>query len=163
MFKPQKKLKSAVAIKGLLIKTIYYPFLLVLISSCNQRSSLQNVDQWKEEIREAEQQFAEMAEKEGIQKAFGTFAANDAVIKRRGDIIKGVDGITDFYDNADPNETLSWSPDFVDVSASGDLGYTYGSFTFTWIDSLGNKSENTGIFHTVWKRQKDGSWKYVWD
>jgi ketosteroid isomerase-like protein len=30
-------------------------------------------------------------------------------------------------------------------------------------DSVGNKKDFKGIFHTVWKKQKDGSWKYVWD
>ena len=30
-------------------------------------------------------------------------------------------------------------------------------------DSTGKTNENRGAFHTVWKKQKDGSWRYVWD
>lgn len=62
-----------------------------------------------------------------------------------------------------PNETLTWKPTFVDVSKSGDMAFTYGDFVFTYLDSLGNKKQNKGIFHTVWKRQNDSSWKFVWD
>jgi ketosteroid isomerase-like protein len=36
-------------------------------------------------------------------------------------------------------------------------------YTFTFTDSLGSKNEATGVFHTVWKRQSDGSWRFVWD
>ena len=46
---------------------------------------------------------------------------------------------------------------------SRDLGYTYGHYTFSYIDSGGNKIENKGVFHTVWKRQSDGTWRFVWD
>jgi ketosteroid isomerase-like protein len=58
---------------------------------------------------------------------------------------------------------VTWKPDFVDVSKDGEMAYTYGKFTWTFIDSLGNKNNFKGLFHTVWKKQKDGSWKYVWD
>jgi ketosteroid isomerase-like protein len=27
----------------------------------------------------------------------------------------------------------------------------------------GEVGEYQGVFHTVWKRQPDGTWKYVWD
>ncbi len=58
---------------------------------------------------------------------------------------------------------LQWAPVFVDVAASGDLGYTYGNYTYTASDSLGNAISTKGIFHTVWKRQADGQWRFVWD
>jgi len=61
------------------------------------------------------------------------------------------------------NVSLVWEPDFVDVSASGDLAYTYGKFIYTLTDSLGKDQVMEGIFHTVWKRQTDGTWKFVWD
>ncbi|MBL7111012.1 MAG: DUF4440 domain-containing protein [Bacteroidales bacterium] len=62
-----------------------------------------------------------------------------------------------------PDASLVWEPEFVDVEESGDLGYTYGSFVFTAKDSTGNDIESKGVFHTVWKRQADGEWRFVWD
>ena len=61
------------------------------------------------------------------------------------------------------NVSLTWKPDFVDVAASGDLGYTYGKYTYSFTNSEGNKIETNGVFHTVWKRQLDGTWKFVCD
>jgi len=103
---------------------------------------------------------------EGIPKAFLTFAADDAVLMRNNELISGKQDLSLYFANqaeAPENEKLSWEPDFVDVSASGDLAYTYGQFTYSYTDSLGSAVESTGVFHTVWKRQSDGSWRFVWD
>lgn len=139
-------------------------FLLLgmLLLGCGSHN--QDLEKWKKEIVEVEKAFNDMAQQEGLVKAFEFFAANDGVIRRSKKIIKGKEAIRKWYENdVQPNETLTWKPTFVDVSKSGDLAYTYGNFTFTFPDSLGNMKQNTGIFHTVWKRQADGSWRFVWD
>lgn len=123
---------------------------------------------WKDEIRKTERAFSEMSKNEGIRKAFITFADSGAVLKRSRKLVIGKSAIEEFYSNQKPNDdgsesTLTWEPEFVDVSSSGDLGYTYGYYKFVTVDSTGATTENKGIFHTVWKRQKDGSWKFVWD
>ncbi|GET24671.1 DUF4440 domain-containing protein [Prolixibacter sp. NT017] len=138
---------------------------LFFFSSCKTGKETR-MNQWKEEIRETEQTFAEMARKEGIPKAFLTYADDNAVILRNKQLIKWKQAIQDFYSRQiTPKEqvSLTWKPDFVDVSSSGDLGYTYGSYQYTVTDSLGNTKTSEGIFHTVWKRQSDGSWRFVWD
>ena len=53
--------------------------------------------------------------------------------------------------------------DYIDVAASGDLAYSYGDYQFSALNENNEPVEASGIFHTVWKRQSDGSWKYVWD
>lgn len=124
------------------------------------------MEQWKEEIRQTEQAFSEMAQKEGIPTAFLTYADDDAVILRNDRLIKGKEALRDFYSHqTTPKEqvSLTWKPDFVNVSSSGDLGYTYGSYQYTVTDSLGNTKTAKGFFHTVWKRQVDGTWRFVWD
>ena len=121
---------------------------------------------WKSEIRATEIAFSEMAGKEGIAKAFLYFADEDAVLSRRDTLFKGKESIARLlYGNpaSRGTESLSWEPDFVEVADSGDLGYTYGRYTYSFDDSLGQRSVQQGIFHTVWKRQADGSWKFVWD
>jgi ketosteroid isomerase-like protein len=88
-----------------------------------------------------------------------------AVIKRENDtLIKGKENIRAYYETRElKNATVKWTPDFIEVSESGDLGYTYGQYLWTIISAEGDTSEFKGVFHTVWKRQDDGSWKYVWD
>jgi ketosteroid isomerase-like protein len=117
---------------------------------------------WKKEILETERAFAEMVANEGLHKAFTTFAADDAVLLRNNELIAGKEAIDTFYEGHD-SKGLSWIPDQIDVAVSGDLAYTYGHYTYTYTDKDGNPQESTGVFHTVWKRQRDGKWKYVWD
>jgi len=116
------------------------------------------------EVFEIERKFAALAAEKGIKEAFLEFAAKDAVINRNNKIYPGKAGITEYYDSQNlKNIKLEWKPDYVDVSASGDMAWTYGNYSFQAESESGEKIEAEGIFHTVWKRQADGSWKYVWD
>ncbi|WP_242118986.1 YybH family protein [Aestuariivivens sediminicola] len=117
---------------------------------------------WKNELFETERQFSAMAQKEGMRTAFLNFAADEAVLLRNDSLIKGRPGIAYYMKNAN-SKGLHWEPEFADVSASGDLGYTYGEYTYSYTDSTGTVQTARGIFHTVWKRQADNSWKFVWD
>src|SRR5258707_2502005 len=131
---------------------------ILILSSCI--SSNDSKEKSKEEIVQAEKDFAQRAKEKGVADAFYAFAADSAVIRRGPRVIKGREAIKEFYEKQPAGE-LQWSPDFAD--ASGDLGYTYGKFTFSLKDSTGKVNEVNGIFHTVWKKQKDGSWKFVFD
>jgi ketosteroid isomerase-like protein len=141
---------------------LFVLFVLLCFLSCNQKPNKKMIDIWKNEIIETELDFSNMAQKEGMNTAFLAFVADDGVLLRSDKLIKGKDSIKSYMKNSD-SRGLAWKPDFVDVSSSGDLGYTYGEYTYTYQDSLGNDVVSKGIFHTVWKRQQDGSWKFVWD
>lgn len=134
----------------------------LFLNSCNTKPDIKSMEKWKQEIRQTELDFAKMAKEEGIEKAFITYAAEDAVVMRNNELVKGLKNIEVFYKDK-TSKGLDWVPDFVDVSASGDLGYTYGHYTYSYIDSTGKAAENKGIFHTVWKKQSDGTWRFVWD
>ncbi|MBN1632668.1 MAG: hypothetical protein JW917_00710 [Ignavibacteria bacterium] len=138
-------------------------FCLINIS-CSEDRQEAVIEDAKQEILEAEKDFAELCRKDGIAKAFYSYADDSARILLKDKLITGKDNIRKHYlapgyDNA----TLVWSPDFVDASSSGDIGYTYGKYLFTTNDSAGNITEEEGIFHTVWKKQVNGQWKFVWD
>lgn len=139
---------------------------LLMATACKQPPGEDLSDQWKNEIARAEADFARMALREGIEPAFLAFAAEDAVLMRNNQVVRGREEIRQWFAErpSDPSRIrLDWKPDFVEVSASGDLGYTYGSYTLTITDSTGTAQTQTGIFHTVWKRQPDGAWRFVWD
>jgi ketosteroid isomerase-like protein len=150
---------------------ILFCAILTLSTSCKSDSlgpanAEEQQAEWKDEIKATEAAFSEMAGKEGIATAFLAFAADDAVLMRNNSLVEGKEAIAArLNSNAAPDgrESLSWEPTFVDVSSSGDLGYTYGNYVYSVTDSLGQKNTQEGIFHTVWKRQADGKWKFVWD
>lgn len=120
--------------------------------------------QFESEILETEKAFARLVKEEGWKTGFLAYAADEAVLSRGGKLIEGKKAIEAYFDQQTlKNVHLEWVPDFVSVSASGDLGYTYGKFTFGAIDEAGQEIKAAGIFHTVWKRQPNGDWRYVWD
>jgi len=134
----------------------------VVVSSCC--SSVNNEDM-KQEIVLAEKAFEKMASDKGIAEAFYYFADENAVIHRENDtLIKGKEHIKMYYDKKNNTDaTVNWSPDFVEVSDGGTMGYTYGKYVWKIKNNDGTIATYKGVFHTVWKKQKDNSWKYVWD
>lgn len=135
--------------------------ILSAFASCGKKADTETI---KAEVMQAEKAFEKMASEKGVEEAFWFFAADDAVIRRGNDsLIKGKENIRDYYSaNANPDATLSWTPDFIDVSSCGTLAYTYGKYVYSVSDSSGRTTEHKGIFHTVWKKENN-VWKYVWD
>ena len=94
-----------------------------------------------------------------------SYYAEDAVELPNGEaVIKGKTNIAKtmaFLD--DKSNHLTWKPDGADVSSSGDLGYTYGTFEFSTAGKDGKPTVEHGKYTSIWKKQKDGSWKVVLD
>lgn len=137
-------------------------FMAFLASACTPKP---DTDKLKADIMQTEKSFEKMAAEKSISEAFYFYADSNAVIKRENDtLVIGKENIRQYYSNMDKKDvTVSWTPDFIDVSSSGDLAYTYGKYTWKINNGNGDTSVFNGVFHTVWKRQVDGSWKYVWD
>ncbi len=142
---------------------LFIPVLLISLS-CNENGAA-DPGKVKAEIANAEKDFEKMAAEKGIAEAFWYYADSNAVIKRTNDtLILGKENIKNYYSAAFyKSATVKWSPDFIEVAEKGDLAYTYGKYRWQSRDSAGVITEFKGVFHTVWKKQKDGSWKYVWD
>lgn len=135
-----------------------------LFCSC-QTSKVDEREKTETAVRQAEKDFETMATEKNIAEAFWYYADSNAVIKRQNDtLIHGKEAIKNYY-SADyyKTATVKWSPDFVESSLDGTMAYTYGKYTWQFKDSSGKVDEFKGVFHTVWKKQSDGSWKYVWD
>jgi ketosteroid isomerase-like protein len=58
---------------------------------------------------------------------------------------------------------LVWHADKAGVALSGDIGYTSGTYKFSFKDPSGKPVVDNGKYLTVWKKQKDGSWKVLFD
>lgn len=113
----------------------------------------------KQEIRKTDSSMSVMAGKDGFLKAL-LFYGDSAMIKFN-DGQHPVIGRKDFrkFTNERPSTKLiSWEPRFVDVANSCDLGYTWGNWKLATPDTA-----YYGNYFTVWKKQKDGSWKHVLD
>ncbi len=143
-------------------RILYILTSLALVTSCNQNVDKEKI---KKEIYETEKAFEKMTSEKGIAEAFYYFADDEAVIKRENDtIIIGKENIKIYYaKNDNKGATVNWTPDYIDVSDCGTMGYTYGKYIWKIKNANGEVVEHKGVFHTVWKKQKDDKWKYVWD
>lgn len=117
-----------------------------------------------ETLKQLEGEFMKAAADKGSA-GYMSYYAEDAVevpngaplIQGKVEIAKGM-GFLD-----DKNNHLTWAPVGADISASGDLGYTYGTFEFRSKNKDGRDHVENGKYTSIWKLQKDGSWKVVLD
>jgi ketosteroid isomerase-like protein len=115
-----------------------------------------------QEMVRTEQAFSKMAEEKTIREAFMTFIADDGLLFRPG-AVNGKKWLTEHpAPPSDKKPLLAWQPSYAVMSASGDMGFTTGPWEFKG-DVNDAKPSGYGHFVTVWKRQADGSWKFVVD
>jgi ketosteroid isomerase-like protein len=143
------------------IALVIYSLCVLLVFGQSTKSR----ETWKQEVLATEKAFEKMTHDKGITESFYHFADSNAVIKRANDsLIYGKENIRHFYTIKNyTNASVEWTPDFIQVSNDGTFAYTYGKYIWKLNQPDGTSKEFKGIFHTVWKRQTDGSWKYVWD
>ncbi|HSD06430.1 YybH family protein [Flavobacterium sp.] len=140
--------------------------LFSILNGCTPKSATKNAAYVKLQIVKTEKDFEQLVAEKGLAEGFYQFADSNAVIKREHDtLIIGKENIKNYYSNPKyQNKTVTWSPDDVRVSDAGDMASSYGKYIWTSKDTTSGKEQVLkGVFHTVWKKQKDGSWKYIWD
>jgi len=144
---------------------------LIIIGCCPKSDNVQKDAQGtrsvsqagSEALIEADCEFASLASDSGLAVSFAAFAADSAVILRDGaHPFVGRETIRTLFSRPSRGQ-LQWEPYFADISGSGDLGYTLGSYQFTSKDSAGNERVSHGYYVTIWKKQADGRWKYALD
>jgi ketosteroid isomerase-like protein len=115
-------------------------------------------------LKQLEAEFMKTAAEKGSQGYMSYYADDSVELPNGGPIIHGKTNIAkgmDFLD--DKNNRLMWTPVGADISASGDLGYTYGTFEFHTKSKDGKPVTEYGKYTSIWKQQKDGSWNVVLD
>jgi ketosteroid isomerase-like protein len=137
------------------MRTVYFiPFILIFIVGC----ILQKPD--VKELFDIDKKFSDMSVEKGYPMAFIEFAHPDAAILRPNSMpVKGRNAISSLYEKADTAGVhFTWEPLAGDIAASGELGFTYGTYTFRK-DSLIER----GTYASVWKKDENGNWKYILD
>lgn len=144
-------------------KALFIVSSLFLLYACNGNKTNRDIN--LQEIEKTEKDFKTSIARLGVAEAFFLYADSNAVILRANDsLIKGKSAIRDYYSMPQfKGASVNWTPDFTEVSASGDMAYSYGKYVWLLKDTTGKENEYKGLYHTIWKKQSDGSWKYVWD
>ena len=114
------------------------------------------------EMVATERAFAKTSEEKGTRDAFMMFIAEDGILFRPGPVM-GKRWMQEHPVAAsDKRPLLAWQPIFAEMSAAGDLGYTFGPWEFK-SDIKDEKAAAYGHFATIWKKQTDGTWKFAID
>ena len=137
--------------------TIYVSILCLFFSAC----SIGNIELTEaiDEIKKADIAFSDMSKEKGMRAAFLEYIDSTGVLLRPDHMpIIGNEAVRYLQGVNDSNFTLTWSPDQAVIAHSGELGYTYGLYTFS------NKDTSfQGTYVSIWKRNSAGKWKFVLD
>ena len=115
-----------------------------------------------EKMVATERAFAKLSEDKGTREAFMAYIADDGILFRPT-AVKGKQWMKDHpVPPSEKRPLLSWYPAVAGIADGGDMGYTTGPWEFK-SDIHDAAPVAWGNFLTVWKRQKDGSWKFAID
>jgi ketosteroid isomerase-like protein len=132
-------------------------FSLLLVSCKPKKNSVKSMS--ADEIIKADEAFSEMSRKSGMKKAFIEYIDNEGILLRPNHPpIAGADAIEFLSQVNDSSYTLTWAPNGGEMATSANLGYTYGIYTLEMKDTV-----LRGTYVSIWKKQKDGKWKFVLD
>jgi ketosteroid isomerase-like protein len=137
------------------MRTAVFLALLGGLPSASGAATLGNAE-LTEQLRKTETAFAKtMADRDHA--AFTSFLADETVFMGRT-TLRGKAAVgaawKRYYDGL--KAPFSWKPERVEVLDSGTLGMTSGPV-------FDENGQRTGTFNSVWRRDKDGRWRIVFD
>lgn len=139
----------------------YLTICFTLLIACQPR---EDENELRNQVLETDKKFNAMASEKGNAEAF-LYYADEMVIKMQQDdypIVGKFALVQYFKDNPWDSFTLSWEP--LRAEASGNMAYTFGNYQLTTKTSDGLRDTiYYGNYVSVWKRKRDGSWRYVVD
>jgi ketosteroid isomerase-like protein len=133
------------------------------LASCNCSTSSTDSANTKDAVMQTDKDFNDYCAKHGQAAAFIKYADSSQISMGENSLpIMGIEKLKEsFSKRHDTISKLTWEPS--KGEASGDLGYTFGWWKFYTKTAIGKDTIYQGVYVTVWKKQKDGSWKYVLD
>lgn len=118
----------------------------------------------EEAMLAADRAFAAMAADAGVPAAFAAFAANDVRMFPDGaEPYQGRAAMMARFQNWPDGATLEWTPVEAVAAPAGDFGFTWGRFVYTGPAGGGGTETDHGKYVSIWRREADGSWKFVVD
>jgi len=141
---------------------MYMALLTLGLAGCSQLLR-DDVESKKTEIINTDKAFSAMSAEKGMREAFVAFAAGEVIKPQEGSQpIVGKESLMRSFEGAPRQDfVLTWVPLKADVS--GDLGYTFGNWARKSKTTTGSDTTVYGNYISIWKRQTDGTWKYVFD
>ncbi len=120
-----------------------------------------NLETERMNMMDSDRAFSKLSGEVGMKRAFLEFIDSNGVLLRPNQLPLVSGDAVDFLTQLNDSDfVLTWNPKNGRIAQSADLGYTYGIYTLKTA-----KSDTTlyGTYVSIWKKQLDGSWKFVLD
>ena len=135
---------------------------LILILSFTACSNKKTVNDSKV-LSDTDRFYSALSAEKGMNASFLAMFDSSAVLLRANKMpIEGYEAIrTSLLNESDSTFTLTWEPKFAKMAASGEMGYTYGTYQIKYkaTDSIAG----VGKYATIWIKKSDGTWKAILD
>lgn len=144
-------------------QAIIFIIVSALIFSCRNHDAkeIKALVDVKADVMNTDRAFSKLSEEKGIKEAFLEYIDSNGVLLRGDHMpLVGADAVDYISQHNDTSFTMTWEPRGGTVAKSGDLAYTYGTFL---MQIHGKDSVVKGTYVSVWRKQPDGTWKYVLD
>jgi ketosteroid isomerase-like protein len=145
-------------------KSVHFLILIFFIFSITgcffpKRNNTEGSEKDKIELMNADNAFSNLSAEKGMKNAFLEYIDSNGVLLRPNVIpIAGADAVDYIIGLKDEGYTMTWKPNDATVAASGELGYTFGTYL------LQPSTKDTvfyGTYVSIWKKQDDGKWKFI--
>jgi ketosteroid isomerase-like protein len=119
------------------------------------------MDSMRNDLLNADIAFSNLSEEKGRNAAFAEYAADEATILRPYSMpLTGKDSIIHVLArHPDSLRRLTWIPISADVARSGEIGFTYGTYTL----QIKDRAKEEGTYCTVWHKDSVKKWKFILD
>ena len=142
------------------MRTIILLLTLIALTGCNEHKVDTKAE--GEKLMQTSREWSKVAATDSIEKTL-SYWADDAVLMDTSGQITGKKAIREMVVGSSkvPGFKISWQPQTVFVTKSGDIGYMIEQTQFTMSDSSGRPMTKLSKVVTIWRKEADGSWKNV--
>ena len=145
------------------MKKITASLLVIAIVSCNQQKVDTKLE--GEKVMKLSREWSVVASTGDVEKTV-SYWADDAFVMSAGQPpLKGKPAIRQMVEESYkiPGFRISWQPQSVEVSESGDMAYMIENSQVSMTDSTGKPVILRNKSVSIWRKQPDGSWKNAVD
>lgn len=139
--------------------------LTVVAAGCASSANPVNVEDEAATLMRLSREWSQVAGSGDLERTL-SYWADDAVMMAPGQApIRGKVAIRTFVESSAsiPGFSVQWEPLEAHVSASGDMAYLIERNQFSFRDASGSLVTESNKVVTVWRKQRDGTWKNVID
>ncbi len=149
----------------MILRSLPYLFCIACIGlygcDMNKKKPMAEPADQKAELFAADKKFSDLSAARGMKNAFMEYIDSNGILLRPDVMpIAGADAIDYLIALNDTGYSMTWQYQGGAVSASGDMGYTFGNY------KIQPKLADTilyGTYVSIWKKNAEGKWKLILD